>query len=338
MYRAFFGGAPGNWATDPKLNGTKPVNVSFKYQPSVVLSGSADAAIRTFFQTAPTTRTVWWTYFHEPENDIADGDFTAADYRAAWQRIWTISHETGVFKANVRATLVLMDYTVNPASGRNWLDYYPGAAYVDVLSWDVYGFKEKDADTGNDETIQAHQARVPSLAVTRAAGKAYAISELGYDNAANRPAFLSGLATWARDNNAEFVSYFDEIGGLGDHRLADAASQSVWRDAASGALFAGTPTAVVNPATGITASQATMSCRIDPHNGSYRVTFASWVTAGGAQFIETPGVTVADGPETLTYTRTGLAPSTNYTFRCKVYDAANTLVVKPPSLTFTTLP
>jgi len=338
MYRAFFSGAPGDWTTDPKLTTGKPVNVSFKWTPATVLGGSVDGAIRTFFQNAPADLPIWWTYFHEPEDDINRGDFTAADYRAAWQHVWAISHETGVYKSNVKATLVLMDYTVNPASGRNWLDYYPGTDYVDVLSWDVYNFKEKDADPANDETIQAHVARVPSLAVTQAAGKPYAISEIGYDYAANRPAFLTGLANWARDNNAVFVSYFDEVGGLGDHRLADAGSQAVWRDAASGALFAGAPTAVNNPATGITSSSATMSCRVDPHNGSYRVTVASWLTVGGASFVETPGITVADGPETVSSTRTGLAANTGYTWRCKVYDAANNLVLKPAALTFTTLP
>jgi hypothetical protein len=337
MYRAFFSGAPGSWATDPKLTTGKPVNVSFKWTPATVLGGTVDDAIRTFFQTAPANLPVWWTYFHEPENEIANGDFTAADYRAAWQHIWTIAHESGVYQANVQAALILMDYTVNPASGRNWLDYYPGAAYVDVLSWDVYGFKEKDADTANDESIQTHMARVPSLAVTQAAGKAYAISEVGYDNPANRPAFLTGLANWARDNNTVFVEYFDEVGGLGDHRLSDTASEVVWRDAASGALFAGPPTAVNNTATDVTSSSATMSCRVDPHNGSYRVTVASWLTIGGGSFYETPGVTVTDGPETVTFTRMGLAAHSGYTWRCKVYDAANNLVLKPPALTFTTL-
>ena len=338
MYRAFFGGAPGNWATDPRLTSSRPVNVSFKWLPSQVNSSSVDSQIRTFFQTAPTDRLIWWTYYHEPEDQIANGDFTAAEYRAAWQHIWTISHEAGVYKPNVKAALILMDYTVNPLSGRNWLDYYPGAAYVDVLSWDVYGFKESDSNPANDETIQTHQARVPSLAVTRAAGKPYAISEIGYDAAGNRPAFLTGLATWARDNNVVFVAYFDEVGGLGDHRLADAASQAAWRDAASGVLFAGPPTAVNNPATNVSSSSATMSCRVDPHNGSFRVTVASWVSVGGTSFVETAGVIVADGPETVTFTRTGLAHNTTYTWRCKVYDAANALVVKPAALTFTTLP
>ncbi|WP_157546283.1 glycoside hydrolase family 26 protein [Hamadaea tsunoensis] len=338
MYRAFFSGAPGNWATDPKLNHGKPVNVSFKWTPATVLGGTVDTAFRTFLQTAPADRPVWWTYFHEPEDEIKRGDFTAADYRLAWQHLSAIAHESGVYKSNVKAALVLMDYTVDPASGRDWQDYYPGSAYIDVLSWDVYGFKETDADPANDETIQAHQLRRPSLSVTQAAGKPYAISEVGYDDAAGRPAFLTGLATWARDNNAVFVSYFDEIGGLGDHRLTDTASQSVWRDAASGALFAGPVTATDNPATGVTGNSATMSCRVDPHNGGYRVTVASWLTVGGASFVETPGVTVADGPETVSSTRTGLAANTGYTFRCKVYDTAGTLILKPPALTFTTLP
>ncbi|BCJ73007.1 hypothetical protein CS0771_25510 [Catellatospora sp. IY07-71] len=335
MLRAFFTGAPGDWATSPKLNVSQPVNVSFKYPPAEVIAGTHDAALRKFFDDAPTNRTVWWTFFHEPEDNIEAGEFTKEQYSAAWQHIWHITQEPARYKSNVKATLVLMDWDLDVASGRNWLDFYPGDAYVDVISWDVYQFKDNNTSTTDNELMAAHQLRRPSLAVTAARGKPYAISELGYLDVTDRPAFLADLANWARSNNAVFVAYYDWL-LANDNRLHDTASQQAWASAIDGSLFAGPVTAVNNPATGVTSSSATMSCRVDPHNGSYRVAIASWRTTGGTGFAETPGVIVSDGPETVSTVRTGLDANASYTFRCKIYDANNVLVLKPDTLTFTT--
>ncbi|MEV6968657.1 hypothetical protein AB0M47_26430 [Hamadaea sp. NPDC051192] len=337
MLRAFFSGAPGDWTTNSKLNGTAPVNVSFKYPPAEVAAGTHDAALRTFFSTAPSDRTVWWTFFHEPEDNIAAGEFTKAEYIAAWRRIWTITHETAVYKANVKATLVLMDWSLDPASGRNWLDYYPGDVYVDVLSWDIYNFYDDNASLTDNETMAEHQVRRPSLATTLARGKPFAISELGYLDANDRAAFLADLANWARDNNTVFVAYYDYNLNF-DYRLHDVASQQAWHSAIDNSLFAGAVTATNNPAAGVTSTSATLSCRVDPHNQSYRVAVASWKTVGGTGFVETPGVVVSDGPETVTSVRTGLTPNSGYTFRCKIYDANDVLVLKPATVAFTTTP
>ncbi|GAB4055114.1 glycoside hydrolase family 26 protein [Catellatospora paridis] len=335
MLRAFFTGAPGSWSTSPKLTGTAPVNVSFKYTPADVVAGTHDTALRTFFTQAPTDRTVWWTFYHEPEDNIADGEFTAPEFIAAWQHIWTIAHEPAVAKSNVKATLVLMDWSLDPASGRNWLDYYPGDAYVDVMSWDIYQFKDNNASVGDNETMAEHQLRRPSLATTVARGKPFAISELGYLDAADRAAFLTDMAYWARDNDVVFVAYYDYELNY-DNRLHDTASQQAWKSAIDGSLFAGPVTATNNPAADVTSTSAALSCGVDPHNLSYRVAVASWRTVGGTEFHETAGVTVADGPQTVTSVRTGLAPDTGYTFRCKIYDANGVLVLKPASVAFTT--
>lgn len=336
MYRAFFPGAPGSWSSDPKLTVSQPENVSFKYDPVEVTSGLHDAELRTFFGNAPTNRTIWWTFYHEPEDQIQNGIFTATEYLAAWRRIWSIAHEPAIYKSNLKATLVLMDWDLNPLSKRNWLNYYPGDAYVDVISWDVYNFQDTDTDHTNNETIAEHEARIPAYEKTIARGKQFAISEIGYRDTTDRAAFLSDLGIWARDHQLPFVAYFDSSVGA-DYRLTDSASQNAWKNVVNGSLFAGAVTATNNPATGVTSTSATMSCLVDPHNLSYRVTVASWLTVGG-DFYETPGVTVADGPETVSHTRTGLTPNAEYTFRCKVYDGTGALVLKPATLAFTTLP
>ena len=336
VVRVFFSGNPGSW-TDTKLSAKRPMNVSFKALPDVVNSGSLDATYRAWFKAAPTDRAIWWTYFHEPEDDIANASFTAAAYRTAWQRIWRISRESGVAHDNVKAALVLMDYTVDATSKRNWRDYYPGDQFVDVISWDVYGFHEEDAATDNDESMAQHQQRRPSLAVTRAAGKAYAISELGYNTAGPRPAWLRDTARWAQSNGAMWVAYFDSTGTLGDHRLLDAASQAAWRDAVTGMLWAGAPTVTLS-AGATTASSVRWVATVDPKGGTLYIGCASWIDGADGSFREDPAAArhVAATAGTVTCERTGLPPATEVTVRAKAYAADGTLQLRSNMLVIAT--
>ena len=49
------------------------VIVSFKALPTDILSGADDAALTHFFDTAPTGHPIYYSYYHEPEDNIADG-------------------------------------------------------------------------------------------------------------------------------------------------------------------------------------------------------------------------------------------------------------------------
>jgi len=186
MVRIFFSGDPGDWS-HPRLDVDRPVHVSFKADADVINTGALDDMYRAWFASAPTDHQIWWTYYHEPEDNIAAGEFTAAAYRQAWRRIRDISKEPGVAKDNVASALVLMDWTVDARSGRDWRDYYPGDAYVDVMAWDHYNFGERDDDPGSDESMAQQQQRRPTLEVTWTLGKPFAIAELGYDDPATRP-------------------------------------------------------------------------------------------------------------------------------------------------------
>ncbi len=135
MFRAFLQAPPSTWSGYLSL-GPRPMNVSFKALPKDVLAGKHDAALTAWFRSAPTDRPIWWTYYHEPEDNIANGEFTAADYRAAWKHLVEIADANA--PKNLKSALVLMDWSLFPNSGRNWKDYYPGAAYIDLLGWDSY--------------------------------------------------------------------------------------------------------------------------------------------------------------------------------------------------------
>jgi hypothetical protein len=73
----------------------------------------------------------------------------------------------------LRATLILMCFTVNPASGRNWTNYYsPGN--IDVLGWDCYNHGEARGVYGDPATLYSR-----AIQVSRGAGLPWGMAEIG---------------------------------------------------------------------------------------------------------------------------------------------------------------
>jgi hypothetical protein len=210
-----------------------------------------------------------------------------------------------------------MDWTLDPKSGRNWRDYYPGSAYVDVMAWDVYNF-----DEANSETMAAHNANRPGLEVARSEGKPYAVAEIGVDDHANRPAMLREIARWTRGTaDARFLTYFDATGWPQYDLIGDTASIQAWREAVTGTLFAGTP--VMTTSAGPAAPTSTTiqwTTRVDPAQKTGWVSCASWQTSGG-DFFEGMRQYIYGNPETITCNRGGLQQNTSYRARLKWWDA-----------------
>ena len=81
--------------------------VSFKALPTTILSGADDTALSHFFNTAPTGSPIYYSYYHEPEDNIAAGQFTLADYKAAWARVVAIAD--AAHNPDLHSTLILME-------------------------------------------------------------------------------------------------------------------------------------------------------------------------------------------------------------------------------------
>lgn len=230
VVRIFHPGMP-NWTAANVAKGAT-LSVSFKIEPKDVLSGAYDARLRSWFRAAPNDIPIFWTYFHEPEENVEKGQVKAADYRAAWQRIVAIERET--CEPNLHSTLILMDWTVDPRSGRNFYDYYPGSAYIDVLAWDPYNPWQ------NNTTYRSPALIFDKLiAVSAREGKPFAIAEtgsilMGGDQGAQRAAWLKDMASYLSSKGALYVSYFDTVTDRYDWRLKDAASMSAWKSVVSG--------------------------------------------------------------------------------------------------------
>lgn len=227
IVRVFYPGFPAPWNSKPQL-ATRSSIVSFKIAPVQVLSGSYDSRLLRWFQTAPRSANIYWTYWHEPEND---SQLDPAQYRAAWQRISALSRQAS--NPRLRATLILMGYTVQRGSGRDWRDWYPGSADIDVMGWDVYNTGAKKDKYNDPATLFGSVA-----AVARSVGKPWGIGETGSrlipgDNGSQRAAWLREAARYLDSAGALWAAYWDANGRGGSFKLTDAPSIAAWRAAVS---------------------------------------------------------------------------------------------------------
>jgi hypothetical protein len=221
MVRVYLTGAPSNavWAQTGKyMVLDRSLALSFKGKPGDVLAGKYDAGYTSFFRDAPTDRTIWWTYWHEPEDNFTTAA-SQAEYRKAFKHIRQIADRAAPNKKNLRSTLVLMGWSLQEASGRNWRAWYPdadGGNVVDVLSWDTY-----NAGWDADKYAPAADLFADEYKTSRDNGEGFAIGEWGshqtYDKAtkkftdldgAKRGAWLADAVQWL-NGKAEYAAYWD---------------------------------------------------------------------------------------------------------------------------------
>ena len=225
--RLFYRGIPPAWPGKPDI-GKRPPIISFKLAPKDVLSGEHDEEMTRWFKTAPRDRDVYWVYYHEPEDNIAAGEFTAKDYRAAWRRLRSLADKAG--NDRLHATLVLMSWSLTAESKRDWRDYYPGRNVIQVLGWDTYNLGWKK---GRYDSPEAMYGRV--LDVSEQEGLPFGIAEtgsylVGDDTGPERAAWLRATNAYLKKHGALWVSYFDLDWETGDFRLLDAPSHKAWQD------------------------------------------------------------------------------------------------------------
>ena len=234
--RVFYRAAPQSWPGFAGASG-RPVVLSFRYRPSDVVAGRYDAALAAFFRGAPDYD-VYWSFSHEPEDNIARGEFTAVDYRAAWQHIADIAANEAPATAKLHPTLILMCYTMNPKSRRNWLNYYVPTAQ-EMIAFDCYNHAWRRGAYGPPAKIFKPLTDWAALNPTIPWG----VSEVG-SILASGDTTGSGRAAWLRSVGSFLVAqheadpqaalfgiYFDVRGKKGtDYRLTDESSRSAWSE------------------------------------------------------------------------------------------------------------
>lgn len=129
-----------------KARGTTPL-INWKAQrsdDSIVTWSSIAAGAEDTWIAAQADRlkafnsNIYLAFHHEPEDEVEQqlGWGTAADYVAAFKRVVNVFKIRGA--TNVFFVWDIMNWTFNPASGRNPLDYYPGDSFVTAVGADGY--------------------------------------------------------------------------------------------------------------------------------------------------------------------------------------------------------
>jgi FlgD Ig-like domain len=227
IVRVYYPGLPGAdaWTTGIAGANDSAVVVSFKALPQTILSGADDAALEHFFDTAPHNRPIYYSYYHEPEDNIAAGQFTLADYKAAWARV--VGLADAARNPDLHSTLILMEWDLQAASGRDWESYLPGGGIISTLGWDAY---PAGSVGGKDpKPVPPADFFGPAIAASRSVGLPFGFAEFGLATAAGRPAWLTEVGDYLMNSGAVFATLFNTSTAVPAMHLTDAASETVWR-------------------------------------------------------------------------------------------------------------
>ncbi|MBE7323974.1 hypothetical protein IEQ44_04835 [Nocardioides sp. Y6] len=218
----------GAWSRRQAAIGDRMLVTSFRMPPGDVLAGRYDAQLRDYFRTAPTRPQILWSYIHEPEPLIMEGQFTAAQYREAFRHVVRLAQEQ--CRDNLFPTMILTGWTSKEASERDWRDYYAGDDYVSVVAWDPY-----NGATVQPTSYESPEALFASVVeASEESGKPWGIAETGTMRTPQDPSgeeraeWLDATAQWFADRGAAFVTYYQSTRN-GEFILLDRPSVQVWK-------------------------------------------------------------------------------------------------------------
>ena len=248
IVRTYYPGLPSSnaWTTGRPAANKSAVIVSFKAQPKAILSGQDDTALSHFFDTAPSGNPIYWSYYHEPEGNIADGEFTLPDYKAAWAHV--VSLARAAHNPDLHSTLILGGYDFRPGAHRNWKDYLPGGDIISTLAWDAYppgSAKNQNPVAAPPDTFMAQE-----IAAAKSVGLPYGFAEFGLSTPVGRPAWLTDVGNYLLHSGALFATYFNGNAQYPTLKLTDSASVAVWRNFTAKSGSATSAPAPASPAQG----------------------------------------------------------------------------------------
>lgn len=221
IIHVYFKGLPPKdaWTRGPLGANHSAVVVSFNASPRQISSGAADAALRNFFDTAPQGHAIYYSYVHEPEKEIVNGQFSAAAYRAAWPHVVALAR--AAHNPYLKSTLILMAYDLRPGAHRNWKDYMPGGGIISTLGWDAY--------PGGGKPRPPAQFMDPAAAVSKKAGLPFGFAEFGLSTSTGRASFLNQVGAYLMKSGAVFGTLFDSAMVHPNFKVTERASTAVWR-------------------------------------------------------------------------------------------------------------
>jgi chitodextrinase len=297
--------------------------VSFDGLPQDVISGADNAVLENFFDTAPTGHPIYYVYWHEPEIHVTDGQFTFAEYRAAWTDIVAMADAAN--NPDLYSTLCLLAYDVSPYSGQTWTNYLPAGGIISTLSWDAY--PAGGVGTPNPATFMSGV-----VTASREAGLPFGWAEFGTTTIPGRPAWLAEVANFATSSGALFCGLYDappqgSLGGSGTYVITDQASLDAWKGAVSGT---GTgDTVAPSVPTALTASAASgTKVALSWTASTDNIGVSGYVVERDANFV---GLST-----TTSYKDADLTSDTAYEYTVSAYDGAGNVSPESSPVSATT--
>lgn len=217
---------PNAWTTGAPGINKSAVVLSFNEPPATILSGHDDAALSHFFDSAPADRPIYYSYYDEPEPYITNGQFTYAEYKAAWTHIVALAN--GAHNPDLKSTLILMAWDLDPRSGFNFKNFLPASGVISTLGWDAY-----PAGTVHDLNPQPTSPAAfmgPEVAASKSVGLPFGFAEFALGTPVGRPGWLAEVASYLQSSGALFGTLFNSA-GFPWMQLNDAASIQAWRSA-----------------------------------------------------------------------------------------------------------
>jgi hypothetical protein len=241
---------PQEWSTGVLGIGRSSVVLSFYPPPAEILSGADDGALRRFFDAAPTGHAIYYSYYAEPESYIRKGQFSMAQFKAAFTHIVAIAD--AAHNPYLHSTLILQGQDARPGDEYNFRNYLPSGGVISALGWDAY-----PDGTVEDQTpyqTAPSQFMGPDVAAARSVGLPFGFAEFALGTSNGQPQWLTEVANYLQSNGALFGTLFN-ASGFPWMMLHDSASIQAWRSAvarsASDTPVAGpvsTPTPAPKPA------------------------------------------------------------------------------------------
>jgi hypothetical protein len=188
----------------------------WSYKPSIVaggLSSTAQTALAAFLRTVPVGHEFVLTVWHEPEDQIASGTFTVANWLAAQRQAGAIVDQVNTEKgvnSKLRYASILMGYWTFDTRGhysQGWRTFTAtDFANVDIIGFDPYkwnpGDPSMEALMTRDNSGSLSTTSESAMANAVSWGKTIALPEWGITatgvSDADRAAWITDAYTWAK--------------------------------------------------------------------------------------------------------------------------------------------
>ena len=168
---------------------------------------------------------IYYSYYHEPEDNIADGEFTLSDYKAAWAHVVALANAAD--NPDLHSTLILQGYDFVPASHRNWKDYLPGGGIISTLGWDAY--PPGSAINHDPKPTPPAQFMAQEIAAAEECRPALRLRRVRPVDRDGPPAWLTEVGNYLLQSGALFATLFNGCAQYPTLKLTDAASIAVWK-------------------------------------------------------------------------------------------------------------